>query len=191
MVKKIVLGFAALAALFSAVIVVVLVIAATSESDKFVSRSATVNAPIETVFAQVNNLENWNAWSPWKAMDPDMKVEYGPTGVGKDAWYSWNGEEVGKGKLTITDSIANESIKTSIELGEMGMGSGSWSFTQNGDAVDVTWGFTSHGRHLLDKVFHLFLDGMLGPQLEGGLVALKNAAESAPPPAPAPVATGD
>jgi len=188
MVKSIILGFAAL---LVAAIAVVLVIAATSEADKFVSRSATVNAPIETVFAQVNNLENWNAWSPWKAMDPDMKVQYGPTRVGRGAWYSWNGEEVGEGKLTITDSVANESIETSIDLGEMGTGSGSWSFAPNSDAVDVTWGFTSHGRHLLDKVFHLFLDGLLGPQLEGGLAALKDAAESAPPPAAAPFATGD
>lgn len=61
----------------------------------------------------------------------------------------------------------------------MGMGSGSWEFAQRGDAVEVTWGFTSHGRNLMDKVFHLFLESMLGPQFESGLAALKAEAESA------------
>ncbi len=185
MVRKIAFVFAGLAALLLAGLAVVLVMAATSEADKRVSRSTTVNAPIETVFAQVNDLQNWSAWSPWKTMDPEMKLEYGPIRAGKDAWYSWDGEGVGTGKLTITDSAAYASIETAIDFGEMGEGSGSWSFTQEGDAVEVTWAFTSHGRHLMDKVFHLFLDGMLGPQLESGLAALKDVAESAPLPAAA------
>lgn len=176
MVKTILLS---LLALLVVAVGAVLLVAAGSEPDKYISRSIRITAPIETVFAQVNDLENWNTWSPWKAMDPGMEIEYGPSRVGAGAWYRWSGEKAGEGRLTITRSVPHESVETSIDFGSMGMGSGSWRFSGNDGAVDVTWGFTSHGRHLLDKVFHLFLDGMLGPQFESGLAALKDSAESA------------
>ncbi|MEP6793643.1 MAG: SRPBCC family protein, partial [Saprospiraceae bacterium] len=35
-----------------------------------ISRSITVSAPIDRVFDQVNDLRNWEKWSPWKRMDP-------------------------------------------------------------------------------------------------------------------------
>ena len=31
-----------------------------------VSRSIEVNAPVDRVFDQVNDLRNWEKWSPWK-----------------------------------------------------------------------------------------------------------------------------
>ena len=38
---------------------------------------ATIVAPLEAVFAQVNDLHHWEGWSPWAKLDPnaqDMKV---------------------------------------------------------------------------------------------------------------------
>ena len=37
------------------------------------SRSTTIKAPAKTVFAQVNNLENYQKWSPWNSEDPTVK----------------------------------------------------------------------------------------------------------------------
>ena len=45
--------------------VLFLVAVAMQPSDFSVSRSTTVAAPSEIVFAQVNDLHKWQAWSPW------------------------------------------------------------------------------------------------------------------------------
>jgi hypothetical protein len=34
-------------------------------ADFRVTRSASIDAPPEVVFAQVNDLRKWNDWSPW------------------------------------------------------------------------------------------------------------------------------
>jgi len=49
-----------------------------------VTRSATIAAPPEAVFAQVNDLHNWEAWSPWAKLDPAARNSYEgpPAGVG-------------------------------------------------------------------------------------------------------------
>src|SRR5678815_1574167 len=38
-----------------------------------VERSATVEAPPATVFAQVDDMSVWKEWSPWEKKDPAMK----------------------------------------------------------------------------------------------------------------------
>ncbi|MDQ3621834.1 MAG: hypothetical protein M3463_04995 [Verrucomicrobiota bacterium] len=62
-----------------AVIVVVLVIVvALQPSESRVVLSATISAPSSVVFAQVNDLHKWDAWSPWEKLDPGLKRVRGP-----------------------------------------------------------------------------------------------------------------
>ncbi len=82
-----------------------------------VERSATVDAPTATVFAQIDDFSVWKEWSPWEKKDPAMKrtVSTPPSGVG--ATYAWEGnKEVGKGKMTITDSRPGERVAEKLEL---------------------------------------------------------------------------
>ena len=39
-----------------------------------IERRATVNAPPQAVFTQVNDFRKWDDWSPWAKLDPDAKV---------------------------------------------------------------------------------------------------------------------
>src|SRR5262249_24408188 len=39
-------------------------------------RSAVLSAPPSEVFAQVNELKRWQAWSPWAKLDPNAKNTY-------------------------------------------------------------------------------------------------------------------
>ena len=58
------------------VIVLVLVFAivvATRPADFRIVRSTTIAAPAAVVFAHVNDLRKWDAWSPWAKLDPAMK----------------------------------------------------------------------------------------------------------------------
>ncbi|MEL6697775.1 MAG: SRPBCC family protein [Bacteroidota bacterium] len=144
-----------------------------TDSETTMSRTAVVEAPADIVFAQVNDLHNWNDWSPWKEMDPEMKVEYQNGGVGKDASYTWKGEEVGSGKLTILESTPNTYIKTALEFDGRGGSFGGWNLEEKEGQTVVTWSMTSvAGMDPLGRAFNLFLDGMLGPDFEKGLTKL-------------------
>jgi len=58
------------------IVVVFVIIVALQPAEFHVTRSAAVAAPAELVFAQVNELKKWEAWSPWVKIDPAMKQTY-------------------------------------------------------------------------------------------------------------------
>jgi hypothetical protein len=73
-----------------AIIVIVLVaIIAIRPSDYRVMRSVTISAPASVVFAQVNELHKWEAWSPWDKMDSRLKKTFEGPSAGAGAGYSW------------------------------------------------------------------------------------------------------
>lgn len=145
-----------------------------------VERSTEILAPADDVFDNVNNLKMWDQWSAWHKMDPDAEYVYSPNPIGKDAFYTWNGEAVGEGKLQITKSIRPETIETSLDFKSQGTGAGKWTFQPiDGGDTKVTWGFdTDVGWNPISKCFGLLMDGILGPQFEQGLADLKDLTES-------------
>ena len=78
-----------LAAVVAAIVVLIVTVAA-QPSAFSVSRSGAIAAPVSKVFPHVNDFHNWEAWSPWAKIDPNLNVEFeGPTS-GKGAIYRWN-----------------------------------------------------------------------------------------------------
>ncbi|MEO1448496.1 MAG: SRPBCC family protein [Bacteroidota bacterium] len=144
-----------------------------------VQRTAEINAPAEVVFGQVNDFRNWEQWSPWAKMDPDMKIEYfGETGPGHS--YTWTSEnpQVGNGKLAIEESKPFESIKTKLSFDGQGDGQGAWAFKEEGGKTAVSWSMTMDmGSNPIGRVFGAMLDGQVGPMFEQGLGDLKTVAE--------------
>lgn len=67
MLKKILLALAL-------ILVVFVIVVALLPANFRVTRSATFNAPAETVFAQVNDFHKWDVWSPWAKLDPNAKT---------------------------------------------------------------------------------------------------------------------
>lgn len=105
-----------------------------------IERSLTMKAPVEMIYDQVNNLRNWEQWSPWHKIDTAMKLKYNiPMGVGGS--YEWTSDHpsVGNGKLTITDAKAFEFINTEMDWGDQGTGTASFKFEENDEGVTVTW----------------------------------------------------
>ncbi len=146
--------------------------------DYQVERSVTMTASPDIAFAQVSNLETWNEWSPWKKMDPDMKVTYGDKKEGVGGSYSWDGEKAGQGTLTIKAVEPGKSITTHVDFGAMGQSDGYWKFEPNGATTKVTWGFTGTNEGILGGWFSKMMDSMVGPQFLEGLEAIKVLAEA-------------
>ena len=145
-----------------------------------VERSERVQAPLEITFAQVNELRNWEQWSPWSAADSSMQITYGATTVGEGAEYTWTGDQSGEGTLTITASIPGERVDTLMDFGEMGSAKGYWNFSHQAGVTSVTWGFSGENPGIMGSWLSLMMDSMVGPQFENGLRSLKRVAESTP-----------
>ena len=149
-----------------------------------VERSTTVEAPPATVFAQIDDLSVWKEWSPWEKKDPAMKRTLSATTSGVGASYSWAGnKEVGKGKMTITDSRPGEKVVEKLEFIEPFQSQADITFTlapENATTTKVTWAMD--GKHnFISKAMNVVkpMDKMIGPDFEKGLSRLKQAAERA------------
>lgn len=175
MLKKSLLAFAALVAIFLIVIAL--------QPDEFrVSRTATVSAPAPAVFAQVNDFHAWEDWSPWAKLDPDAKATFEGPMAGEGAVFIWSGNsEVGEGRMTLTESRPNERIKIRLDFVKPMEGASDveFIFKPQGATTDVTW--TMSGRNnFISKAVCLFMnqDKMLGGYFEKGLANLKAVAET-------------
>ena len=135
-------------------------------SDEYaMERSIVINAPADKVFAQVNDLRNWEKWSPWYKQDANMTINYSTNPVGKDAWYSWEStnEEVGKGKLSIIESQENMLMKTKLQFGGFNApGYGHWKLEKTGNGTKVTWGFSGKADNYWFKYVGAMMDMMMG-----------------------------
>jgi len=163
-------------------VVLILIIVATRPSDFHVTRSATIAAPTEQVFPQVNELRNWEAWNPWGKLDPNCKMTYQGPPAGVGASYAWAGNsKVGEGRSTITESQSNERVRFRLEFAKpmKATHAAEFTFRPEGDQTVVTW--TMSGRNnFVGKVFGLVVncDKMIGGQFEKGLARMKSLAEA-------------
>ena len=176
MLKKILIGLLLL-------LLVLAVIVALQPSQYRVERSVTVAAPPAVVFPQVNELKKWEAWSPWAKMDPAMKQTYEGPAAGTGASYAWAGNnQVGEGRMTITESRPSELIRFHLEFFKpmAGTNTAEFTFKPEGDQTTVTWSMTGD-KNFIAKAMCLFMsmDKMVGGQFEKGLADLKSVAEAA------------
>jgi len=175
MLKWIVGGVAAVVAVF-------LIVVAMQPADFKVERSATMRAPAPAAFAQVNDFQNWQAWSPWEKVDPALKRHYEGPKAGTGAVYAWQGnKDVGEGRMTITDSKPAELVRIKLEFFKpfAATNSAEFSFKPAGaDSTAVTWTMTGQN-NFLSKAICLFvdMDKMVGGMFEQGLTQMKTVVE--------------
>ena len=175
MLKKILIALAA-------IVVIFLIVVALQPADFTVSRSAKVSAPQADVFAQVNDLHKWDAWSPWARLDPDAKMSFEGPEAGQGAAMRWAGNDrVGEGRLTLVETSPSDSIKLKVDFVKPfeGTANQEFAFKPEGEQTAVTWSMSGH-RNFIHKAFCLVMNGekMIGDDLEKGLAQLKTVAES-------------
>lgn len=167
------------------VIAVILIIAAFKPATFGVERKIVIDAPPEVVFAQVNDLHKWEAWSPWAKLDPNSKQTFEGPATGKGSSQAWDGNnEVGAGKMTIIESQPPSRIDINVEFYKPMAGTNltEFTFTPQGSKTEVAWKMSGKNG-FVGRLFCLFvnMDKMLGDQFEQGLNSLKAVSESAAP----------
>jgi hypothetical protein len=162
----------------AAVIVVFLVVVALQPSDFRIERSATMRAPAPAAFAQVNDFQNWQAWSPWEKVDPALKRQYEGPKAGTGAVYAWQGnKDVGEGRMTIMESRPAEVVRIKLEFFKpfAATNTAEFSFKPAGaDTTAVTWSMAGQNT-FLSKAISLFvdMDRMVGGMFDQGLTQMK------------------
>ena len=146
-----------------------------------VERTIIIKSKPETVFPLLNNLHEFNRWSPWSDLDPNMTTSFeGPTdGVG--AKMSWSGNSaVGVGTQQIIESVPNQRVKASMQFGGYDHPStATFSLTPQGEGTKIVWAYdTSMGYDIVSRYFGLMLDRWVGADYERGLTVLARLAES-------------
>jgi hypothetical protein len=187
MLGKISIGLGVVIALF-------LLFVASRPAAFHVERSASIAAPPEVVFAEVNDFHSWQAWSPWDKLDPGMRRSYSgaPSGVG--AVYGWAGSgEVGEGQMTIEKSEKPSSIRIALVFLKPFAANDTtlFEFTPSASGTKVTWAMDGQNG-FMSKAVSLFMDmdKMVGGDFERGLASLKQISEAkASSPATATAAT--
>jgi hypothetical protein len=147
-----------------------------------VERSATIEAPPHLVYGYIENLREWEAWSPFARMDPEQKNSYEGPAAGVGAITSWEGPEAGKGRATITGVKPDREVDVRLEFQEPMEVTNRAVFrlAPAGDATTVTWRL--EGRNgFVAKAFSLLMDmdAMVGGEFEKGLASMKTLAEEA------------
>ena len=157
-------------------------------SEFLIVRSRTLAAPPEVVHAYVNDFHKWIEWSPWEKVDPALIREYSGAPVGAGASYHWLGnDQVGEGRMTITESRAPESVIIRLEFLKPFQATNTAEFfiMHGGLGTEVTWSMTGHNSFMA-KAFGLFvnLDKQVGGDFETGLAELDAVTVAATPPPP-------
>jgi hypothetical protein len=165
------------------VVLILIIVIAARPPDFRVTRSAPIAGRPAAVFAQVNDLHLWQAWSPWAKLDPNAKNNYDgpPTGVGSG--FAWAGNsKIGEGHMVITESRPNDLVRFRIDFIKpfTATNIAEFTFKPDGDRTVVTWTMT--GRcNFVSKAMGLFMnfDKMIGGQFETGLARMDSVVAAA------------
>lgn len=173
MFKKIFIGIAVIVA-------AVLAFAATKPDTFHFERSTTIAAPPERVAALVADFRQWQAWSPWENLDPQMERTYSGSESGPGAVYEWSGNSsAGQGRMEVLSASAEEiAIKLDFIKPMAVSNTLRFALTPRPQGTEVVWAMDGPVPYL-SKLLTVFvsMDTLLAKDFERGLADLKAAAE--------------
>jgi len=168
-----------------AVLVAALVIIVAMQPPDFrITRKATFTAAPAAVFALVNDLHQWEAWSPWAKLDPAAKMTFEGPPTGAGSGYTWEGNnKVGQGRMTILESRPSELIRLKLEFLKpfKATNTAEFTFKSEGSQTLVTWSMSGKN-NFMGKAIGLVMDcdKLVGGQFEKGLADMKALVEAGP-----------
>jgi hypothetical protein len=145
------------------------------------SRSTTVDAPVDRLHGLLDDFREWQKWSPWEGLDPHLERTYSGPASGVGSRYHWAGnKKAGAGDMEIVESTPSrvavdlQFLKpfkahnlTTFELEQAG-----------GGLTQVVWTMSGRRNPVMSLAGRLFFDKAIAKDFDRGLASLKAAAES-------------
>ncbi|HYG94719.1 MAG TPA: SRPBCC family protein [Nocardioides sp.] len=145
------------------------------------SRETTIDAPPERVHGILDDFRQWQGWSPWEEIDPDLKRTYAGPARGVGAHYAWKGnKKVGSGSMEITASTP-ERVEVDLTFIEpfKAENKAVFDLVPSGTGTRVVWTMTGERNLAVSLMGKLFLDRAIAKDFDRGLARLKGQAEAA------------
>jgi effector-binding domain-containing protein len=140
-----------------------------------VTRTRTIKAPATVIYENVIDFKNWEAWSSWVEMNPEMKITLAEKTKGLNGSYSWEDKD-GVGTMKNIEVDKNKSITQEMQFADFPKSDVSWDFKPNNDgSTDVIWKISGKDLPFGFKAFVTFMGGMekqIGPHYERSLEKL-------------------
>lgn len=161
-----------------AILVLILITALFVSKDVHYYKSITINAPIDSVWLNVNSLSAVDKWSPWNDYDPNMKKSMTGTDGTVGAMSSWESdvEEVGRGSQTISKIEAPTLLETDLKFYDPyeSEAKGYIKLSPEGNGTKVTWGFQSEIPYPFNIMkLWMNMEEMMDKDWNSGLAKLK------------------
>ena len=160
------------------IVALVLIVAIFLPANVKVVRTIEINKPVEQVYLTLSTFQGRSSWDPWLETEPTANVTVSSdSGVG--AFYEWDGEKLGAGKMTIKEVIPNRLIKSELTFLRPQTSSAdvTWLLKPTATGTETSWVFESALGYPVERIMGLFFESMLGPDLERGLSNLKKVLE--------------
>src|SRR6185503_17267214 len=146
-----------------------------------VVRAREIAAPPTSVFAHVDDLRAWRAWSPWREdAYPGLVFTYTGPPRGAGAEVSWDSAATGDGVLRIVESVPPRSVAFTMafQRGRIRARDTLSLEPLPGGRTRVTWSDRGTlGRTLLGRMSLPVIEQSMGRDLERGLAALATVCE--------------
>jgi effector-binding domain-containing protein len=163
-----------------AIILLILIVPIFVSKNYTVEESIVINAPKNMVYEYISNLNNFNEWSPWSEVDPNMEITISGDGKSVGSQYQWEGnKDAGKGGMKI---IEKDRDRVDIELTFIEPWE-SESFTQyrfeeTENGTKVIWYMEGRMPYPMN-IFNLFsmMKNAIGTEYQKGLNAVKEILE--------------
>ncbi|MGB0838806.1 MAG: SRPBCC family protein [Chitinophagales bacterium] len=165
----------------SVVFSILLIIGFLLPSQFEISRTVHMKTSPEKVYNYLNDLRTWESWTVWnKRKDPSLTISYSANTIGVGASQKWQGEQIGDGELTLTESVPVEGVWFDLLLQKKTFVSkGSVTYQMIGEhELAVTWKMTGDlGDNPILRYLGLGLNRMVGKDFEENLNNLKQVVE--------------
>jgi len=170
--------------IFIAIVVgIVAIIPAFIDPVAQVSRQIEVEKPAQVVYDVVKNYALYPKWNSWSRTDKKSQNDVsGVPGEIGSRW-TWEGDTVGKGSLTLEELVPNKAITGHLEFYSpfKMIAKDLWKFdARDSTTTKITWTYETRVNSYLMRYMNLGLDGMLGSELEKSLVNLKQYLDDMP-----------
>ncbi len=161
-------------------IAIPLIIALFVKKEYEVEREVTINKPRNEVFDYVKHLKNQDNYSKWVRMDPNMRKDFKGIDGTVGFVYAWDGnKDAGKGEQEIKNITEGERVDVEVRFEkpfEVIAAAPIVTEALSEDQTKVKWGMKGKSKYPMNFM-NLFMDGMLGKDMEASLTTLKGILE--------------
>lgn len=160
----------------------ILIVPLFTPSPAVVKASTEIALEPEQIFPSVALYTNRNLWDPWLTADSTAvaTIDSKPGYVGST--YSWEGLNLGTGKMEVISVKENEYIESHLWFGDVELPAlVEWRFEQVDGGTNLVWSFTQETNYPFGRLGMMFGKMFLMQSFETGLAQLKELMESDPP----------